>query len=127
MVEPANAGAVYDWLLVFYLNDYTPTRDSVKADFAPAPFGGGATYSIQDANWTVAQEPDGTVIGQCDETLFLLFVGPDPFLIYGYLVYGGDDPVNTVVWAERFDVPRLVDPEVGFEFVLRWRLGPCGA
>lgn len=88
------------FVLRLYRNDWTPEKDSVRADASEATFAGYLPVEMDRAAWTAAQ----LVGGEAQSTYGTLYqqwlASSGNQLIYGYFVTDEDD--NFILWAERF-------------------------
>jgi len=97
------------WSIVMYENDYTPLPSSVFADFTFASFPGGDPIGLDLSGWG-----DYTVVSDRVKASYIpSFIpqwtnGGSTTTVYGYLVY--DATETKVLFAERFDTPRVLNP-----------------
>lgn len=96
----------HDMALRLYSNDYTPDVNSVLASFTEATFSGYFRQWLDSALWGSPV----TVSGKAESTY-----GVDPLAwtvtdagqtVYGY--YVEESATGVVLWAERFNVPRVL-------------------
>jgi hypothetical protein len=79
-----------------YVNNYTPVKGSVLANFTECTATGYAAVSCTAANWTVSTVSGTTEAAYPEITWTLTSAAP----IYGYYVTNADSSV--VIWAEQF-------------------------
>ena len=96
-----------NWVLRLFVNNITPTINSVPADFVQASFTGYVPRTLTPATWQPpalmgdrAQVEYGSVPLE-----WTLTAGPQ--VVYGYYVTNTLD--GTLRWAERFDTPRSLN------------------
>lgn len=103
--------------LAQFVNDYTPTWETVIADFVEASYDGYNEELVQPDQWTVSLGADPPALATYN-TEFSWTSGSDTGTVYGYYVYRVAD--GLVVWAQRFDTPYAL--EDGLEIKIRPKL-----
>jgi len=100
---------LFDTTIHLFQNDYTPVPGMVEGDFVEADFTGYATQVVPDAGWAGGSVTDHVAKVPSLTTLtFTSDPGASSQTIYGYYaMYEGD---STLVWAERFGSPRVMNP-----------------
>lgn len=92
-----------------YLNNITPVPGSVYADFVIATGSGMDPQTITPGTWsspTIVSDRASSFYGS--PTPFSFTNGGSTVTAYGYLVFDSSGP--TVLWAQVFDAPRVLNP-----------------
>lgn len=100
----------YRWQL--WVNDITPTKDSVKSDFTFLTLSPWAAISTNDFGYgSIVEQSDGSALTTNGVYYLALddYTGSD-VTIYGWLLY--DDANDVGVLAERYGTP-IVLPQTG--------------
>lgn len=93
-----------DLVLKLYSNNYTPVATSTASNFTEANFTGYSAKSITRASWGT---PTTNANGEAEVSATAQdWSAESDQTIYGYFLVGAVS--GTVVWAQRFSVPRSV-------------------
>lgn len=93
-----------DFILKFYKNNYVPKSTSVASDFTEADFTNYVSKTLTRSLWSNAT----TTLGQSQ----IVYseqnwtCGSTGNTLYGYYVVGATS--GTLLWAEKFSLPRLI-------------------
>lgn len=97
-----------DWTLHLFKNDYTPDDDSVLVDFTESTFTGYATVPILRAEMGAPAIDTNVAYTTRDTAPEFTCSGGSPENAYGWYLTSDDD--DTVIFAQRFDTPRVMAP-----------------
>jgi hypothetical protein len=104
-----------------YVNDVTPTIDTVRADLVEADFAGYVAQEVP--GWTPAHLVGDRARSEADPVYFVRGSGGDDDSIVGYWVAINDLP-EVVIWVERFDEPIIMHEDgIGFRLYLTYSQG----
>lgn len=98
----------FDWLLVLFKNNYTPTQASVYADLVLATFTGYSAVTLTKANWTSAVIDTDKAVSTWNTTPQLWTCTAGSETIYGYALVTPSSP--KIMAVERFASPVPVAP-----------------
>src|SRR5690606_9473599 len=97
------------WVIKLFVNDYTPDADTASVDLTEATFTGYSAKNIVRSSWG-SPTTEGGKAKSTYGAPFSYTMGSTGGSIYGYWV---EDSSGTVLWAERFAVPRaIVDGDI---------------
>lgn len=110
-----NKTAPQDQRLKLFINDITPNKATVAADFSEASFTGYAFKALSGASWTVTERTSDAIATYAAQT-FTRTASGAPQTAYGYYVVQATSGI--VMFAERFPNPQVVQFNGDFITVL---------
>lgn len=93
-----------DYILKLFTNDVTPNQSSVVGTFVEANFTGYSTKTLTRAGWSAASTIANKAQSNYPQQSWTC--GSTGNTVYGYYLIGSNS--NVLLWAERFDSPRVL-------------------
>jgi hypothetical protein len=93
-----------DYILRLYRNDYTPLSTSTTSDFTEANFTNYTAKTLTRASWSAASTVSNRAETSYSKQTWTC--GTTGNTIYGYYLVGATS--GTLLWAEKFSLPRVL-------------------
>lgn len=112
----ATISGVLPWQLVLFVNDLTPTFETVFSDLTEASWPGYARFTLTRSYWTTPAVNQGCAASTWGTVPLVYYVGAvaDETINYGAAYY--DQSNDVLAWVQRFDDADLNPLVAGGQF-----------